>query len=416
MTLRWPTPHEMPPSRWSAPCSTGSALDDALDALPAIDARDRAAAHRLAAAVLRRHRHARRGAGAVPREGAAGAGAPRAAPRRRRAAAAGHAGARRGRDRRRPGPRARPRPVRRAGQRRAAPRRRRRPGGAGGDRRAAARHPRLALGVLGRGCPRHRQAHQHAAPLDISLYAGAKPPADGTVLPTGSVRYPAGTRVAELPGFADGEFWVQDAAAALPARLLAPHRANMSPTSAPPPAARRRSSPPPARASPRSNAIPPASRGCATTCTACGLDAEIVVGRRRRVAPGRSRSMRCCSTRRAAPPAPSAATRTCRISSARATSPGSPTRRTGCSPPPRAMLRPGGRLVYAVCSLQPEEGPPRIGRAARRRPAPRSVHAPTKWPCCRRPAPPEASCARIPACGPSAAAWTASSLPGLVRA
>jgi 16S rRNA (cytosine967-C5)-methyltransferase len=28
-----------------------------------------------------------------------------------------------------------------------------------------------------------------------------------------------------------------------------------------------------------------------------------------------------------------------------------------------AMLRPGGRLVYAVCSLQPEEGPARIAAA-----------------------------------------------------
>jgi 16S rRNA (cytosine967-C5)-methyltransferase len=29
------------------------------------------------------------------------------------------------------------------------------------------------------------------------------------------------------------------------------------------------------------------------------------------------------------------------------------------------MLRPGGRLIYAVCSLQPEEGAPRIIAAAR---------------------------------------------------
>ena len=31
----------------------------------------------------------------------------------------------------------------------------------------------------------------------------------------------------------------------------------------------------------------------------------------------------------------------------------------------RAMLRPGGRLIYAVCSLQPEEGAARIAAAAR---------------------------------------------------
>jgi 16S rRNA (cytosine967-C5)-methyltransferase len=31
-----------------------------------------------------------------------------------------------------------------------------------------------------------------------------------------------------------------------------------------------------------------------------------------------------------------------------------------------AMLRPGGRLVYAVCSLQPEEGAPRVAAAVAR--------------------------------------------------
>ena len=41
------------------------------------------------------------------------------------------------------------------------------------------------------------------------------------LLPTGSARLDAGTRVTELPGFDDGAFWVQDAAATLPARLLA---------------------------------------------------------------------------------------------------------------------------------------------------------------------------------------------------
>jgi 16S rRNA (cytosine967-C5)-methyltransferase len=30
------------------------------------------------------------------------------------------------------------------------------------------------------------------------------------------------------------------------------------------------------------------------------------------------------------------------------------------------MLRPGGRLIYAVCSLQPEEGAPRIAAAVAR--------------------------------------------------
>ena len=65
-------------------------------------------------------------------------------------------------------------------------------------------------------------AHAREAPLDLSLRPGAAPPPGGEMLPTGSLRFPPGTAVTELPGFAAGDFWVQDAAAALPARLLAP--------------------------------------------------------------------------------------------------------------------------------------------------------------------------------------------------
>ncbi len=64
------------------------------------------------------------------------------------------------------------------------------------------------------------QAHEVEAPLDISLAPGVEAPEGGMALPGGSWRYPAGTRVVELAGFESGGFWVQDAAAALPARLL----------------------------------------------------------------------------------------------------------------------------------------------------------------------------------------------------
>ena len=65
-------------------------------------------------------------------------------------------------------------------------------------------------------------------------------------LPTGSVRFPAARASPIVPGFDRGEFWVQDAAAALPAELLAPGLANASPICAPRPAARRPSLPLPA--------------------------------------------------------------------------------------------------------------------------------------------------------------------------
>jgi 16S rRNA (cytosine967-C5)-methyltransferase len=82
-------------------------------------------------------------------------------------------------------------------------------------------------------------AHQNEAPLDVSLKPGGAVPEGGVLLPTGSVRFPAGTRVADIPGFEAGDLWVQDAAAALPARLLAVAAGSVLPTCAPPPVARR---------------------------------------------------------------------------------------------------------------------------------------------------------------------------------
>ncbi len=65
--------------------------------------------------------------------------------------------------------------------------------------------------------------HQTEAPLDLSLKPGVAPPEGAILLPNGTARMPAGTRVTELPGFEAGDFWVQDAAASLPARLLNVH-------------------------------------------------------------------------------------------------------------------------------------------------------------------------------------------------
>lgn len=67
-------------------------------------------------------------------------------------------------------------------------------------------------------------AHRHEAPVDFSVKADPEVWAErlgGIVLPTGTVRVEklAGP-VTELPGFADGAWWVQDTAASLPARLF----------------------------------------------------------------------------------------------------------------------------------------------------------------------------------------------------
>ncbi len=67
------------------------------------------------------------------------------------------------------------------------------------------------------------QAHQAGAPLDLTALrdpAAVAEAVGGTLLPTGSVRIEARAQVSALPGYAEGDWWVQDAAAALPVRLL----------------------------------------------------------------------------------------------------------------------------------------------------------------------------------------------------
>ncbi|MDP5366190.1 MAG: methyltransferase domain-containing protein [Paracoccaceae bacterium] len=80
------------------------------------------------------------------------------------------------------------------------------------------------------------EAYGAAVVADIETVQFATPPLDltprgtvadleaeigGTVLPTGSVRLGAAGQVTSLPGYDSGAWWVQDAAAAIPARVLA---------------------------------------------------------------------------------------------------------------------------------------------------------------------------------------------------
>ncbi len=70
-------------------------------------------------------------------------------------------------------------------------------------------------------------AHAKGAPIDLTV----KNPDEtdewarrlgAELLPTGSLRLKGRGQLSALPGFAEGAWWVQDAAAALPARVLAP--------------------------------------------------------------------------------------------------------------------------------------------------------------------------------------------------
>ncbi len=67
------------------------------------------------------------------------------------------------------------------------------------------------------------EAHLGEPPLDISVKgdpAKWQEDLEADLLPTGTLRRAGGGRIEDLPGFKSGAIWVQDAAAALPVKLL----------------------------------------------------------------------------------------------------------------------------------------------------------------------------------------------------
>ncbi|HUZ71344.1 MAG TPA: transcription antitermination factor NusB [Stellaceae bacterium] len=66
-------------------------------------------------------------------------------------------------------------------------------------------------------------AHLKEAPLDITVRSDVaywREQLDAELLPTGTLRRRTGGAITALPGFAEGAWWVQDAAAAIPAKLF----------------------------------------------------------------------------------------------------------------------------------------------------------------------------------------------------
>jgi 16S rRNA (cytosine967-C5)-methyltransferase len=207
-------------------------------------------------------------------------------------------------------------------------------------------------------------AHQNEAPLDISAMPGFTPE-HGETLPTGSYRYPAGTPVPELPGFHDGKFWVQDAAAALPVQVLNPRQGE------------------------RVLDLCAAPGGKTAQLAAAGAIVTAIDRDEARLGTLRGNLQRlrlAAETIRADATAWRPAEK---FSAILLDAPCSATGTIRRHPDllhlrkPRdiatltklqdqlldaaaEMLAPGGRLVYAVCSLQPEEGEPRIARACAR--------------------------------------------------
>ncbi len=68
-------------------------------------------------------------------------------------------------------------------------------------------------------------AHFRGAPVDLTAKGDPAAVAEatgGTILPTGSIRLTDAGQVSALAGYEAGDWWVQDAAAAMPVRILAP--------------------------------------------------------------------------------------------------------------------------------------------------------------------------------------------------
>ena len=209
------------------------------------------------------------------------------------------------------------------------------------------------------------EAHRHEAPLDLTLNRGTSPPEGALVLPTGSVRYPAGTHVAVLPGFAEGKLWVQDAAAALPVALLAPKPGERIADLCAAPGGKTAQL---AAAGAEVTAVerdPARLARLAENMARWGLSATLIEADATEWTPpllfdAVLLDAPCCATGtiRRHPDIPHLK-RPRDIRTLNAV-------QDALLAAAARMVRPGGRLIYAVCSLQPEEGAPRLAASGLR--------------------------------------------------
>ncbi len=208
---------------------------------------------------------------------------------------------------------------------------------------------------------------------DLSLRDGSDTAAlaealDGEALPGGSLRLRRRGDVAEWPGYAEGRWWVQDAAAAIPARLLAVRPGETALDLC---------------AAPGGKTLQLAAAGAQVTAV------DKSEGRLKRVRAGLDRTGLSAETVVADAAtwkdarafdavlldAPCSSTGTFRrhpdvLWNAR---PGDIAALAGVQrqllASAAARVRPGGRLVYSVCSLEPEEGEAQVRAFLARHPA-----------------------------------------------
>ena len=262
----------------------------------------------------------------------------------------------------------------------------------------------------GAGARSHRQERSRKPGRRRSA-AACSPPARCAPIASGPIP--------QLPGYDEGAWWVQDAAAALPARLLGDVRGqDRSPISAPRPAARPRSS---RCAGAQVTAV---DRSRAAARAACGRTWRGCSSTPRSSRPtprhGRAgRSTPCWSTRPARRPARSGAIPTSPGSSRRPTWPSSWRCRPACSTAPRRCSSRAARWSIAPARSNPRRARTQIAALLARNPALRrgpiradEVGGPRRASHRRT-----ASCAPCPAIGPMTrspgwAGSTASTPPG----
>lgn len=209
------------------------------------------------------------------------------------------------------------------------------------------------------------------APLDLTLKVPGEAAAwaerlGADALPTGSLRLASGAQVSALPGYAEGAWWVQDAAAALAVGLLAPRAGERVADLC---------------AAPGGKTLQLAAAGAQVTAVdlsaprmarlhenlaRCGLAAEVVVADALHWQGGPFDAVLL--------DAPCSATGTIRRH------PDLPFVKTGSEVAGLAalqaalidravaMLAPGGRMVFCTCSLLPEEGEDQLAAALARHP------------------------------------------------
>jgi 16S rRNA (cytosine967-C5)-methyltransferase len=212
-------------------------------------------------------------------------------------------------------------------------------------------------------------AHARGAPIDLAAKgdgAALAAAVGGALLPTGAVRLPPGAQVTALPGWHEGAFWVQDAAAQLPVRVLGPQRGERVLDLC---------------AAPGGKTMQLAARGAEVTAVDASAprlqllrDNLARTGLAARVVERDALEFAEKGWDAVLLDAPCSATGTIRRH------PDLPVARSGEEVPSLlelqdrlldhalGLLRPGGRLVFATCSLLPEEGEERLAALLARRP------------------------------------------------